>query len=396
MRASRALMFFVMSLLLLSLSKAGIGIPTIYSPVSAQAAPTLANSFDNALMPVCSSMIAPLSGLGGSYSALLSISLAIVFMVLTILGVVYAIGRAFGIPVLMEFVKKEYLESIFNIVLIVIAAGGLGFADASVSFLSNLALSSSATGQASVSSISSANSLYLTLCNTYLRNGITYGLVDIVVLVGPNIIDSSMLQNLRVSIGNTSEDNPLGVSVSFSPFAGIYPYVQVLSAENNAVYAMIAVYLGISFLLAIIYGIFPLLFYAGILLRSFPWTRAAGGALLALFISFFIVFPSILFAFANAPSSYGESSASIYTGIAGFFGTIASFFGPAVSGILAGIGATSIISEMESFVSVFAYGALQLLGLIVALLVSFDLLESLGDLLGAPSLQSRSLLKNVI
>ncbi|MEM3858400.1 MAG: hypothetical protein QW478_03215 [Candidatus Micrarchaeaceae archaeon] len=374
----------------------GITLFLLLSGVSkAQSLGNFIQDLENGVVsPLCNDMLSSAPNLGSSYSALLGISLLIVLLVLVVLGIIYAIGRAFGIPTLMEFVKKEYIESIFNILLIVIIVGGIGVIDGSVSFLSNLAIVSVSPGSTTAASISSTRGLYSTLCTTYLTNGINRGLSNIFYLLAPNIIDLSILQNFQVAIGNSGLFSITGVEYSYSPFAGIYPYVKIIGTENAIVYALLAIYIGMSFLLGIIYSIFPLLLYVGILLRSFPWTRAAGGSLVALFISFFIVFPSILYAFSILQTNTISTLQSIVPTLS--LSSVSTNIVSVLESIFAGVNITSIMTEIADFANFFAYGALQLLGLVIAFLISFDLLEGLGDLLGAPSLESKGLLKKVI
>ncbi|MEM3781455.1 MAG: hypothetical protein QXT43_00630 [Candidatus Micrarchaeaceae archaeon] len=374
--------------------------------------PSVLTDIGNAIVgPLCTDLLNSAPNLGSSYSALLAISLLIVLAVLLVMSIAYAFGRAFGIPGLVELVKKEYIESIFNIFLIVAVVGGLGIADKAVSFLGNVAIASLGQSTPAVS-VSSTSGLFGALCTNYLRNGIGYGITNIIYLLAPNIIDASILQQLTISVNYASTFTVTGFAYSYSPFSGIYPFVSIIGTEISAVYSLIAINLGISFLLGIIYDLFPLLFYLGILFRSFPWTRAAGGSLVALFISFFIVFPSILYAFsiiqtntvtAQQTSGIIASSvfgASVLTSLLSnsyeFLASLYNFATSELQSILSGVNLATIFTEMKDFAGFFAYGVLQLLGLVIAVVVSFDLLEGLSDLLGAPSLEGSRLLQKVI
>jgi len=328
-----------------------------------------------------------------SIHAILEIALLVVLSVLSLLGILYAIGYSFNISTLKEFVKKEYIESIFNIILIVLVFGGLSFADGSVAFIANLANSALSTS-ASPTQISSAYDLFNNLCNTYITKGIGNGLAGIFYLLPTNIVVSTE-QTLVINMFEATDSELWPgqfFGLSIKPLAGIYPYAQIIQSEFTIVLDVMFVYIGIAFFLAIIYSLFPILFFLGILLRSFPWSRAAGGALLSLFISFYIIFPSLLFAFANSQIP-GFSSPSILNTILTDLGDISS---NTISAIWSTTFATNIYDEIYNFANFFAYALLQLIGLIVSLLVSFDLLEGLADLLGAPSLTSKNLLQKVI
>jgi len=332
-----------------------------------------------------------------SVHAILEIALLVVLSVLSLLGILYAIGYSFNISTLKEFVKKEYIESIFNIILIVLVFGGLSFADGSVAFIANLARSALANSalstSASTTQISNASQLFTSLCNAYMINGIVNGLAGFFYLLPTNIVVSTE-QNLEINI-NEATDKALwpgkAFGLSIKPLAGIYPYAQIIQSEFTIVLDVMFVYIGIAFFLAIIYSLFPILFFLGILLRSFPWSRAAGGALLSLFISFYIIFPSLLFAFANSSIRFSPPHNSNQ-----IFNDIGDIILNAASTIWSTTFATNIYDEIYYFANFFAYALLQLIGLIVSLLVSFDLLEGLADLLGAPSLTSKNLLQKVI
>ncbi len=364
----------------------------------------LASGIANAQSNFCSSAIQDVTvqGLNNGENSILTISLAIVTTVLVILGITYGIGKAFGIAILIRFTQKEILESIFNLILILLAVGGLAFADKAVSFLSVLsAYATSST--AAQTTVTSAATMYSTLCNNFMSAGldqVSYA-VDLI------LVNSvySVIQTLTISIGGVG-GALMPVAVILTPFKGIYPYSQFLSTEINATIGITLVYVGVAILAVVIYGLFPIFFYAGVLLRSIPWTRAAGGALLALFFSFYIVFPSLLLAFSQIqPQTILISSLPSITPSNVELSSQAFLNNPFAG--IEGMGLTALIdlsaiftgnfaSTVSQFGSILEYAILQLVGLIVSLLVSFDLLEGLGDLLGAPSLQSNRLLKNVI
>ena len=52
-----------------------------------------------------------------------------------------------------------------------------------------------------------------------------------------------------------------------------------------------------------------------------------------------------------------------------------------------------IYAQVDNFSQIFAAFGLHLLGLIISFIVSFDLLEGLSQILGAPSLNSRVMQK---
>ncbi|MGC9037261.1 MAG: hypothetical protein ACP5IK_00910 [Candidatus Micrarchaeia archaeon] len=358
---------------------------------------TLANAQQIAGETVCNAMFNAdnLSVLSASYATLLNVSLVIVLMVLSLLSIIYAIGRAFGLARLVSFVQKEYLESIFNIILITIVIGGLGFADASAKFFASI----SAIYATSPPSIpNTANGLLLQLCTNYFNNGAYQALRDVVYLL-PAFATGSFLDTLTFQLNTPQGANvtlhrvipaPVGISIGFSisPFKGVSPYLIILKTEADVAVGIAMILIGVGMLLAFIAALFPLLFYAGILLRSFPWMRAAGGSLIALFISFYIVFPGIAYgasilqnAIPSPPQLQG-------------FGTLAAILTAITNPLEVLI--LHLMPQIENTINTFIYSVIQIFAIGVAFLISFDLLEALGDLLGAPSLQSSKLFSKVI
>ncbi|MGC8547545.1 MAG: hypothetical protein ACP5MC_00895 [Candidatus Micrarchaeia archaeon] len=353
----------------------------------------------------CSSAMSDLTinGLNNGESTLLSISLLIVIAVLTLLAIIYAIGRAFGIGILLRFTQKEIIESIFNVFIIALAVGGLAFADNAISFLSTLSAAAS-TVPTTILPASSAQQIFSGICENYLGAGLAQ-LNEFANLIGATATVNA-LQAINLNFGISAD--VFNVDIGFAPFKGIYPFSQFLSTELWIIVDITAIYAGIGIFALVIYALLPIFFYVGVLLRAIPWTRPAGGALLALFFSFYIVFPSLLVTFSSSLVQMQPASASVL----GTFDSattiveeaepsanLASFVENLLSGSL-GIIDTAINGNFMAAISyleaTLGNALLQLVGLVISLLISFDLLEGLGDLLGAPSLQSNRLLKNVI
>ena len=242
--------------------------------------PVLAADFGDGAS-ICDSVFSQVSGLtkfnaypspssykmGGS-AAMLNLSLLIILVVLTALSLAYAVGIAFGINSLKEFVKKEYVESIFNIVFIVLIVGGLGFAGGAMSFFTNVAnVALKSSGMSSPPTITSASDLYLNICANYLNNGIFSSIQGVIYII-PTLYFAKTLQGITITL------EPLDIGFEFRPYAGIYPYVQILNLETDLFVLVLGLEVSMSLVLATIYFLFPIFLYAGILLRSFPWTRA--------------------------------------------------------------------------------------------------------------------------
>jgi hypothetical protein len=319
-----------------------------------------------------------------TYGGLISISLLLVLLVLMCLGIAYAFGYGFGIDSLKKFTRAEALESAFNLIIIGAIASGLAFANGAVSFLASI--SSVGLSALTPNSVIPSNvpALYLGLCNNYINTGVASVIPDVVSTAAVQGVLAG-LQSFNIAL----EPNYFGFS--FSPLAGIQPVVTMMGTQVSFFMLMIGVFVSIPLLLYLVYFLFPVFLYVGVLLRSFPWTRAAGGSMLALFIAFYIVFPSLLYPFsAYISSQFKPLSLGSLSG-AGFSLQSLLTVMP-----LSSVFGNPLYAEIGGFASQATFLAIQLLGLIISLIISLDLMEALGDMLGSPSLQSKKLLSKVI
>lgn len=343
-----------------------------------------------------------------TYNFMLQFSLEIILAVLMIMALLYAIGTAFSIPRVITYVKTEYLESILNIVIIVMLFGGMIFIAQGVSFITNLGgsvvsasgVQAATTGYAlgTGASVSTVPLLYSSICNVYFNDAVLH-FGGLAVLSGDSLIYS-------IASGFSVQAMPNGMGIETTPLNGLTPFMQVLSFMTPLISGAIIVELGIIFLLAIIYYLFPIFLFSGILLRCFPWTRAAGGTLLALFIGFYVFFPALLYPFASvdyrclaaqqsACISQGQQQLNlpaIPTDLAGIFsyvqtlpGNINTFFGEG-----------QFIALMDFWIFSIINASFQIFGVVLSFVISYNLLEGFADLLGAPSLQAKNMLKKVI
>lgn len=330
----------------------------------------------------------PLASVGG-YASMLSISLLIVVAVLMVLGIVYAFGMAFKVDSLRNFAKSEYLESVFNIALIVAVAGGLGFAGSAISVISNIGLAGTqalipSNTAAQAVQVSSVYQVYSGICTNYVTNGISIYLNNMITMV--------ITTQLLMSAGSwTISLMPGGNGVSFSPLMGVGPLIGVITTQATIFGGMTGLLLMVTFLLYIIYMVFPVFLYAGLLLRSFPWTRAAGGSFIALFIAFYIVFPAILYPFSIYIGSYYSA-----LGVQSGFSTVSLNALTGVITVLLGQNGGAILAEVDGFAQTACLAALQLMGVVIGFIICFDLVEAIGKLLGAPSVHTRNLLSKLL
>lgn len=345
------------------------------------------------------------------YSHLIDLSMLIVTMVLIVLSVVYAIGAAFGIHKLVAFVRAEYMEQILNIIIVVVITASLSFAYSTLNFFSNITDALGVT-TTHITEGSGVTALYSSLCTNIMNSQVTPSLFSIIGTFAL-LIPFEIVQNSYFSFsvgGPLSNYIPQG---TVQPFEGIGPMVSVTFLQTAIIFLFLFLGIGVIFLLYIFYFLFPLFLYVGLVLRSLPWTRPAGGSLIALFISFFIIFPSILFPFlalAPTPSTISQNTVcnsstqkiAFCTGDAGSI-TLGRIYqlGAAMLSLLAPGGANvamgnAFIITLQIFAQGAADSALEVLGFGIAFVVAYDMLEMVGDLLGAPSLQSGKLMNKLI
>lgn len=341
---------------------------------------------------ICSSLFSssspmPLHGAAGYFGTVAGIAFLVVLVVLMVLGLAYAIGYAFGISSLLNFVKAESVESFFNMLLIALVAFGIGFAGPAMQFLAGIGGIGLESVGAAAPNIASAQGLYTSLCTHYVTHGIGT-IIDNSVTLSITYIFTSVLQQTRVQL------MPNGFGFSWFPFAGAAIQLNVINMQMQVYTFLAAIFVAMAILLALIYFLFPIFLYAGVLLRAFPWTRAAGGSLIALFVAFYIVFPALLYPFSTYLTLAIDKASSAIPPLS----SLSSLSLP-VSVLSSSVNGAAVADEVMGvggFAQNLAYMALQIIGVFVAFLVSFDLLEALGDLLGSPSLRADRLFSKVI
>ena len=77
-------------------------------------------------------------------------------------------------------------------------------------------------------------------------------------------------------------------------------------------------------------------------------------------------------------------------------GVYNSFGLETVLGAIPYFGGTAMLTEISGFAQTVAATGLQLMGILIGLVVSLDLVEAIGKLLGAPSAHTRSLLGKLL
>ncbi len=331
------------------------------------------------------------------WNNILGLAVLTILMVFAALSVVYAIGTAFGINKLVAYSRAEYAEGIFTLAIIALVGGStayIGHVMAFISSATNIGITNNQTP-------TNAYGLYLGLCNNIVANDVLPDMGSVLgILV--KLIPYEILQTFAIKIA------PAAITfiptVSFSPFSGMGIVVSATFLEFSTLSVFIFIGISLIFFFMLIYFLFPLFLYLGILLRSFPWTRAAGGSFIALFVAFYLIFPVIFYPFtARQQSQISESYCrnspipcpSPQPGIVAFFTNAFTYIMGLVSvlfGNLPGVFVGSIDDYAQSFSNI----ALELIGLGISFIISFDLMEVMADFLGAPSLQGNRILEKMI
>jgi hypothetical protein len=299
-----------------------------------------------------------------------TISISILALIFAIVGMAWAIGYALGINLLVNFSKTEIGEIAITLIILLVLLGTMA----------------TVTGNASPGRIFSNYDFYGIFSNdcytmTLTALNITSDFRTITILQDYY----SMASHTTVSVST----NYFGFS--FSPFVGLTAMNQIIKMMMGFTGIIIALMFGLSVFLAIVYGLFPIFLYVGIVLRTLPWTRAAGGAFIGLFIGFYILLP-LLLGFVTTSSFSSVATTTFNNQIF----SLSSFAGNPISSIAylsSFISADAVINFVEGVVSPSIY---VIIGVVISVILSLDFAETMGDYLGAPSLSSGHALKGLV
>lgn len=345
-----------------------------------------------------------LSGVTG-FGSIVTVALLVVLMMLLVLGVAYAFGFAFHIETLMNFSKTEMLEAFGNILIIAAVGTSMHLVPAAIHFFTGLA---SLNQGASSASALSPSAFYTNLCSNFQNNIILSGFQNWLGIFFNLYITNFFATGSPPNGGLTIHMMPNSFGIAFVPFQGMALVTTLLWDAQLTYFGSMFLGMFLIVLLFIIYFLFPIFLYVGIALRSFPWTRAAGGSFIALFIAFYIVFPALIYPFSvvgpasdpsmgkgfcsqNFNSANGgqqqsqlpqsmqilcDNSSSFLSGSWGSYLNLIQFnFGDLY------------YDTVYSFVIGVEFTGLNMVGLIIAMLISYEMVEKLGNILGAPSVQ---------
>jgi hypothetical protein len=335
-----------------------------------------------------------------SFTSLIVISLLIISLMGALIAIIYAVGQAFGIDRLTRFAKAEVGEIAITLLIIFI-------------FLGTLSLTGTFTNSSSLFAAAGSSfntNIFVDDCNAVMASSYS--------LISPElsfVIDSGLI---NIASGTVISTQLSDFGVSFNPFAGDEFLGTILQTLISIGGVMIGLLFGIGVFLAVIYGMFPMFLFAGIVLRTLPFTRPAGGAFLGLFVGFYIFLPLILHFLLFYNSTFltqsqnglcGPSSCNTGDLITQFVGYMSGGATTALTGnsITSGLNGASTFgtstisllngSIIQAFVSLIIEPVFYtMLAFILSLIMAYDFMEAVGDLLGAPSLKSSAMLKNVI
>ncbi|MCL4371969.1 hypothetical protein M1373_01480 [Candidatus Marsarchaeota archaeon] len=337
----------------------------------------LANfSFGSSATNLCSSLIpttASSNSVIGNTSiagGVIVLSGLIIMIMLTIAGMAFAIGYAFNIDKLTSFAKSEIGEAVITVLIILI-------------FLGVLSATGSTIGKSGVLAKYDWTGIFTNDCVSVASTAFnTLGAFRALAV-------ESDFYSLLASTSIGLHPNYWGIG--FSPYYGAYFITQILKLLISFTGVIIALLFGVAVLLSLIYSLFPIFLYVGIVLRTIPWTRAAGGAFLGLFIGFYIFLPLIIAFVATMP----PITAVTVTALTSDPFTITTIFNPVsdLSALISFIHGNVVTEFIESVVTPVMY---LLLGTILAIMFSLDFAETVGDFLGAPSLSTSKALRGVI
>ncbi len=342
---------------------------------ASQSTPTSLTSLTSGF---CSGLLSPSTGVtSANLNNLVGISFLIILVMLLLLGAVYGIGYAIQYEKLINFSKIELGEIILTVLIISVFLGS--------SF--------------GINSLYSSGNRFMTAC-TYLSASSLATIPGILIVYLVSTL-TNLITNLKLG-ANAAVMIPIGVvgvglkvGISFTPFAGLSLLLTPIKFVMSLFTITLVLDLAVILFIVLIYSLFPIFLFAGIVLRTIPWTRAAGGAFLGIFVGFYVFFPVVLTLMLGvgnttnvAPPSVQPPNmhASPTSAISQVSSEVSGIFGQSAnSGILQWFADKIAAPSVYSFFSV-----------IISLILSFDFAETVGDYLGAPSFTGANVLGKLI
>lgn len=316
-----------------------------------------------------------------SMGSLVGVSFAIILVMLSVIGITYMLGYAFQINSLLAFSKTEIGEIALTVVIVAVFSAFI------------FAANSSSNALLPGVSPTASHGYFASDCN-YLSVASVNVFKTIAVYYWPNQLWLSLIQGVGFSY------QPAGVGPSFSPFVGIDMITSMVNKFATFAGFIAILPLGVVALLSIIYSLFPLFLYAGIVLRTIPFTRAAGGAFLGFFIGFYLLFPAVLYFMMSAYSAnvalVGTAPQSFSAGLPIVFGTDVTI-GSSLYDAINKVTTVNVQTQVQNFTTMIIDPAFYaIFAIVISAILAFNFSETIGGLLGAPSLSSRNMLRRIL
>ncbi len=312
-------------------------------------------------------------------SQLIMISAILMLTMLLISSAAYMLGRAFDINMLLKFSKDEMREIAITSLVVIVFLGAFSAVSGGVG-LGGFITQKSGTPASSVFSADCTTlaTSSLNMVNTWMIISVYQDLYAVLVPFWIGLQPGDFGPGFSPMAGlGVLTDSTDGVLTNFAMFTGIFAVFQM----------------GIAVLLGVIYVLFPVFFYAGIVLRTIPFTRAAGGSFLGLFIAFYFVFSFLIYFFMSPYSQPVQQTATAPTIGSISIDTTNPFD---LSGITNPITSSSIALLPWFINEVVEPFMFTMLGIVFSLMISLDFMESLGDMLGSPALSQRGAMRGLI
>ena len=199
-----------------------------------------------------------------SWTEWYAITFAVISVVLSLVSLAYMIGIGFHLPKLQAWAKDELYQAIGSALLAILI----------ITFVSII--------DSSMVSIYGADPFDMAI--DYIT-----AIITSLTLFFTNVVIMDALFGILQSLALKAMPSQTGFNIS--PFTGLSPLTAMLSLSMEAILGGMGLMLGqISFLL-FIKNQLSLLLPIGIALRAFPFSRPAGGAMIAVFLGFYVFYP---------------------------------------------------------------------------------------------------------
>lgn len=310
----------------------------------------------------------------------------IMLTMLLISSAAYMLAHAFGISPLMKFASLEIREVIVTCLVVLVFVG-------SFSITSSLAGLSGSGIAGILNNIAGHSTSNIFMADCTALSSASFSMIG-------NWILLSLLQLLFSFLGSFwVQVAPGGFGFWTAPLSGLATLTTGtglinLMASFSAMLILVPLMFGV--MMGLFYQLFPLFLYVGIALRSLPWTRAAGGAFIGLFVAFYLMFPFLLYFFIA-----GQSVSTQTAPLTSQFSNIGNQFS-ASDPFSAITSSTNYLSAdfngtLSWFIAnVVSPSAYLIMSIAFSLIISLDFMEAVGDLLGSPTLSSKQALRGLL